>query len=56
MYGGAVWQFDYKFLPNGENTQRHNKFESYFRVTWPLMFVFGAIIHISHNCSDCFSP
>lgn len=52
----SVWQFHYKFLLNGENTQRHNKFESYLRVTWPVMFVFAAIIHISHNCSDGFSP
>lgn len=52
----SVWQFDYKFLLKVENTQRLNKFESYFRVTWPVMFVFAAIIHISHNCSDCFSP
>lgn len=52
----SVSQCHYKFLLKCENTQRHNKFESYFRATWPVMFVFAAIIHISHNCCDCFSP
>lgn len=40
---------------SGENTQRHDKLESYFRETWPIMFVFAAIIHISLNCGDCIS-
>lgn len=49
----SVWHFHNKFHLNGE---RHNEFESCFRVTWHLMFVFVAIIHISHNCRDVSLP